>query len=284
MNFSIIIPTLNRSTLPKVLQSLVNNFQANKNSAGEIIIIFDGEQQKFISPILPKIDNLKFKILFTGKNSGASVARNLGINSASNKITIFLGDDIFPGKNWLTEIIKFHTKFPQKNYALLGKVTWIKKFKKQQFYQWLDKNMQFRFGDLAVNKEASWKYFYTANISLKTTLLQSEKFSEKFSGWGFEDIELGYRLFKKYQMKLFYSEKSSAEHDHSQVPENIKSKTIQARKNAKIMENLHPEIKILPTGFRRKILQIIIFCGEKFPWKTQQMKWWLIWKKAWINY
>ncbi len=42
-----------------------------------------------------------------------------------------------------------------------------------------------------------WWFFVSANFSIKRDLFLENKFDEDFIGWAEEDVELGYRLYKK---------------------------------------------------------------------------------------
>jgi GT2 family glycosyltransferase len=71
--------------------------------------------------------------------------------------------------------------------------------------RWYGERTLFAFGRLRNNKEASFHFFYTCNLSLKTEFLRNNgQFDEEFKSAAFEDIELGYRLSKR-GLQLFYN-------------------------------------------------------------------------------
>ena len=126
-----------------------------------------------------------------------------------------------------------------------------------------------------------WRHFYTSNISLKRNLLENERFNTQFSGWGFEDIELGYRLAKK-GMRITYDPHTKVIHDDDQTVQMMVDRIRQARKNAMVFESLHPEVQLLPKGPKLWVLRFFLFLAG-FITRIPQVHWWYEWKKAWIT-
>jgi glycosyltransferase involved in cell wall biosynthesis len=278
MKISIIIPTIGRKTLKKVLQSIMDAKGFDKTNA-EIIVIGDGNfSRDFILEQNSKHQFIKF--LSTGKTSGASSARNLGIVESTGEIITFIGDDTYVDSLWLQELKKFHTENPRKNIAMLGQINWTDEFKNKSFYKWLNNWAQFSYRSIRLHG-AKWHHFYTSNISIKRELLGDDRFFAGFTGWGFEDSELGYRLYKK-KMNLIYNSKCIVYHDHPQTIEKVCNNFQNARKNAEIFEKLHPELKIIPRGKKLKALKIIIKIAKLFNF-IPAVDWWCQWKEAWIR-
>ncbi|MCK5460403.1 glycosyltransferase family 2 protein [Candidatus Gracilibacteria bacterium] len=281
MKLSIIIPTIGRETLLAVLDGIgaCEEFEAIKP---EILVVFDGKENEVI---VKKIQNDKnIKILETGEKVFASGARNLGIEKATGDIIVFIGDDTVPKKDWLKKIYDFHIKFPEKERGLLGKISWTKSLAKDSFHKFLETGPQFNFPQIKKHG-ATWRHFYTSNISVKKSLFGEVpmKFSTEFKGWGFEDIEFGYRLNKR-GLVLSFDESCEVLHDHPQNFKDLIRQTIQARENAKIFEKLHPEIKILPQGGKFVLLRFLIFLSWFFVPYSKKLFWWREWKKAWIGF
>jgi len=193
MKISIIIPTIGRQTLSQVLQSILEARDYSPEKV-EIIVVGDGDFSRDFILGTEKFKDIKY--FSTGQNIGASGARNMGLEHASGEIIAFLGDDTIVDKMWITETRQFHRENPAKNYALLGKIEWVEKFKNEPFYKWLNNYAQFAYRKIRLHG-AKWTNFYTSNVSLKKEFLGEERFFAGFSGWGFEDSEFAYRLYKK---------------------------------------------------------------------------------------
>ncbi len=277
MKISIIIPTIGRTEkLEKVLQGIseCTNFGIINP---EILVIFDGKKTKEFLNFEAAFQCIKF--YETRKKSGASKARNIGIDKSNSDIIAFIGDDTIPTKSWLQKIVDFHSKHPKSNIGLLGKISWTSELAKDSFHQWLENHAQFSFKKIK-KQGTNWRNFYTSNISIKKSFIENERFSEEFSGWGFEDTEFGYRMQKK-GLKLLFDKNYEVLHDHPQTLKKVLQNTKNARKNAKIFESLHPELIILPRGKKLFLLRMAIIFSAIPALFSQEIRWWRIWKKAW---
>ena len=287
MKLSIIIPTIGRVTLKDVLNKLITIQQINNYNL-EILVIFDGKISQNFHQLVAEFKNIKFiKISATGQKVFASGARNIGLDLSTGDIISFLGDDTIPDENWLKYQFDFHQKNTSKKVALLGRVFWTKKLAQDRFHQFLDNGVQFNFSVLDAGLQPNWQYFYTSNISFKKSILYDKnknlaKFSLAFSGWGFEDSEFGYRLAKK-GLKITYDKNCIVFHDDPQDLVGLLKRTKQARLNALVFEQLHPEIKIIPKNLKLIILKILIIFAKIGGYFKIELKWWSLWKSAWIS-
>ncbi|MFH0776710.1 MAG: glycosyltransferase family 2 protein [Patescibacteria group bacterium] len=259
MKISVIIPTFNRA---EVLRRMLNLLTIQTFTDFELVVVDDGSTDstpRVLAEFKKKVD-FPFQF-FSQKNSGQAVARNLALQKISGELVLFLGDDMLPKSNLLEVHHNFHQKFPQPNFACLGLVRWHPAIRVSRFMRWLERSgVQFKFDDLQKNSETDFWRFYTANLSLKTAFLDAEKFSEKFSGWGFEDAELGFRLAKK-GLKLLFEPAALVEHFHEISADSLAERQFAAGRNLVQFQKLHPENKILPTGaklFTQKIAAAVL--------------------------
>ena len=181
---------------------------------------------------------------------------------------------------------------------LLGKVDWTAELASDLFHQWLLDHAQFDYKSLKAGNlesmKANWRYFYTSNVSLKSEFIGDLRFSDQFKGWGFEDIEFGYRLGTQVHnkrtstlvgMDLHYDEACRVLHDHPQKLDQVLANTRNGRQNALVFEGLHKDVKILPRGLRLFALKFILFFLALIPSKLlpKSLFWWREWKKSWID-
>lgn len=251
---SVIIPTYNRCD--KLLNCLrFLNEQNFPQEDFEIIVVNDGSDDNTES----KLKKIKYKNLsfYTQKNSGQGIARNLGIEKAKGEILIFIGDDIYPQKNFLKTHYEFHKNTPA-NYAALGLTEWYPKIKITAFMNWLvSGGPQFAYFKLKDKHKASFWYFYTSNISLKKSLLNKHKFDRDFKSYGWEDIELAYRLTKKENLEIIYLKKALAYHDHEISEASLKNRMIAVGKSLHIFQKKHKELKLIPRNLKKLLLSLI---------------------------
>jgi glycosyltransferase involved in cell wall biosynthesis len=75
------------------------------------------------------------------------------------------------------------------------------------------------YGDELKNYRLPWTIFLSGNVSLKKDLLmQAGGFDENFTGWGYEDWELGYRLYKKGARMISKSNIKAYHQEHPVSP------------------------------------------------------------------
>ena len=213
---SVVIPTFNRS---QILKKCLGCFlkQDYPESKTEIVVIDDGSSdntKKMVGKLKknqPK--NLPLTYLFQ-KNRGPAAARNLAIKNCRGSIVIIVNDDILPQKKFIDQHVKFHLRYSQKNYAVLGLTTWSPEIKITPFMSWLEtKGPLFSYNQLKGVK-ANWRHGWTCNISYKKDfLLNNGLFDEDFPYAAWEDIELAYRLYQR-GMRLRYNKKAIAYHYH----------------------------------------------------------------------
>ncbi len=87
----------------------------------EIILVIDGnhELKQRMEQELKKIENIT--IIENEKNVGPSVSRNRGVESATGDIIAFIDDDAFATRNWLENIVKDFSEYPE-IFAVGGKL------------------------------------------------------------------------------------------------------------------------------------------------------------------
>jgi len=260
LELSIIIPTHNRADILSLCLKHINE-QTLPHQNFEIIVIDDGGTDHTKDIICEWQKTLPNLIYFHQDNSGQGNARNHALKYAEGEIILFIGDDILLEKTALEEHLLAHKKHSEKNSAVLGLILWHPDMKVTKFMTWLTKGKkggtQFAF-DLLGNKEtADYRFFYTSNISLKHDILKKHRFDPEFESYGWEDIELGYRLFKEENLKIYYQKSAVGYHDHEIDERSLKNRMISIGKSAKIFHKKHPKLKINPPFWKHAILWLI---------------------------
>ena len=255
---SVLIPTYNRrDRLERCLTAL--QAQSLDSSEFEVLVMNDGSTdgtEVFLKDLQEKWPSLGFH---TKKNEGQGLARNLGVSFAKGSILVFIDDDIYVTPDFLKHHLEFHSKFPQETHAALGLTEWWDGQKITPLMEWMTskRGVQFAYPLLSEGQEASFWFFYTSNLSIKKSLLLKENFDADFRGYGWEDTELGYRLQKKHHMKLIYAPECLAHHDNPMDEEFLKKRCLKVAQSAKIFESKHPELQVIPRGFKRLAFELI---------------------------
>ena len=228
---SVIIPTFNR---PEILKTCLQKLQAQQGVDFEVIVEDEGLHQ--------------------------AVARNWGVAKAKGDIIVFIGDDIFVEPGFLEWHAKRHAEYPDENVVVLGYTTWDPALKITRYMRFLeDSGWQFGYKFLKsamIGRAAPYKFFYTSNISLKKSFFEKEKFNEDFVFYGWEDIELGYRLWKKHDMKIYYEPQAIAYHHHFLDEADLQKKMRNVGKSAVHFQNLQPDLQVFPRGLKAFVLRL----------------------------
>lgn len=210
----VIIPTYNRiDDLLVCLRHLET--QTWKNF--EVLIVDDGSTDNTRQEIERYRSTSTFPLRYLHQtNSGPATARNLAVAHLNSEICILIGDDIFPTPEFVATHLRFHQNHPQLTAVAVGLTRWSQQGQiVTPFMRWLDSDgVQFAYGELLQGTAPSWKHFYTSNLSLKSAYLRENKFHEGFRKAAMEDIELGYRLAAKHDLRMFFLPDAVAHHLH----------------------------------------------------------------------
>jgi glycosyltransferase involved in cell wall biosynthesis len=185
---SVVIPSFNRAeTLKTVLPSLSRQTLSPDRYE---ILLSDSNSTDGTCTLLEELSIPNLRIL-RRRNEGRSGARNFGIDEARGDIVMFTDADIIADEHLLEEHLKFHRKFP--GDAVVGcevQVNTIEEYEKASKTPGLRRHLH-----PSSRKTLPWLYFLTGNASVtRKALLEAGKFDENFTGYGHEDLELGYRL------------------------------------------------------------------------------------------
>lgn len=215
MKCSVIIPYYKRKELLiNTLYSLAKQEQMDKRF--EVIIIDDGSNDITEENILALglSINIKYFSYPRSDKSGASFARNRGIEHASGELLIFLDCDILVWPDFVYQHYRFYSMCPDKEAVLqigLRKklnqtgITGTAGITRSQY----DEDQRVRAFEIFSHNLAAiktnWHLVYSNNISISgKTVEKYGGFDENFKGWGFEDTEFGYRMCK-HSVKIVYN-------------------------------------------------------------------------------
>ena len=212
-SLSVIIPTYNRKDLlAKALQGYL--VQSSPQLIKELLVIDDGSTDGTESMVREFSPRAPFPIrYFRQPNQGPAAARNVGIREACSNLVLFSDSDIIPTSGLARQHLEWHKQNPQVTTAILGYVTWDPRVNPTPFMRWYGEGGPlFAFRQFRNEREISFRFFYSCNLSLKTEFLRSGgQFDEDFKSAAYEDIELGYRLRKK-GLQLLYNPAALAHH------------------------------------------------------------------------
>ncbi len=185
---SIVVPTLNRcDTLAHVLPTLVrqtfpaDEFEVLLCDAGST----DGTYDLVGGLGLPNLRLLRCPGLARGPS------RNIGIRCARGELVLFNDADILAAPDLVAQHVRAHTDRP--GAAVVGCEVRVDSLDEYEVVRAHPRRR--RTLHPSWKRRLSWLFFVTGNASVaRETLLRVGMFDERFTEYGHEDLELGYRL------------------------------------------------------------------------------------------
>lgn len=237
----VVIPTYNRSDT--VLLCL-KHLERQTWTDFEVIIVDDGSTDSTPKLLEDYIPTSPLHIRYIRQeNSGASRARNVAVSVLEAPVCLMIGDDIFASPDLVRLHLNLHQQRPEQNVAGLGLTRWSESGQTvTRFMRWQDESgSQFAYHDLLRGTIADWRHFYTSNLSVKTEFLRQNPFSESFSRYGMEDIELGYRMHIRHGLKVVFLREALAHHLHPTPFSRACSRQVQIGRSNRLFHDLWPE-------------------------------------------
>ena len=187
---SVVIPTYNRlETLREVLPALLR--QDVRADTYEVIVAdsnsTDGTAE-FCSGVAARDSRVRYA---PGPYTGRAMARNAGIGLARGEFVLFTDSDILASSDLLSRHLERHRK--EDGIAVVGMEVQVDTY--EEYERKSAHPDQRRPLHPDARKRLSWLYFMTGNASVRRADLERVgRFDEAFTGYGHEDLELGYRL------------------------------------------------------------------------------------------
>ncbi|HYD64292.1 glycosyltransferase family 2 protein [Azospirillum sp.] len=248
-SLSIVIPTYNRGDL--LAETVEAVARAAEGLEHEFVIIDDGSSDQTPQILADLAGRLPGVVWRSIPNGGPGQARNLGASMAKNDVVVFLGDDIQPcNRDFLRVHAELHAANPDPGFAVLGKVVWPDRPEADISFVMAHiqgkGGEQFGYADFTPFTELDFRFFYTANISVKRNVVadwHAEGFSDTYHLYGFEDIEFAYRLSRtRTGLRIFYTPASVGTHHHPYTVAGFIGRQVNAGHMAKVFIDQHPEV------------------------------------------
>lgn len=206
MNVDIVIPVFNQA---EALSMVLEGFVKQKTEYEyKVIVVNDGSDEDIEQIVLNKSPKITY---LSQHNSGRSRARNYGVENGTGDLIIFNDSDRIPCPYFINEHVKSHlnsdncrivmglpkeiyfkeyTKYKTKINQIVGGETNLSRTTR------FTKNVLKIYDSLGkTDSLIPWISTFSGNMSLSRKMFEKHLFDEKFTKWGFENIELGYRLF-----------------------------------------------------------------------------------------
>jgi GT2 family glycosyltransferase len=279
---AVVIPFYkNRELLLATLKGLSQ--QDIPASVFEVIIVDDGETDPGLeSIILEHYSNFNMRYLSYSDNRGSAYARNYGWRRTDAEVVIFLDGDQVVQADFIRQHIHFFEQVPANTSilqmgfrneidqahafedALSQRETSVDaRYSLQEIYS---ENMQ--------NLKGGWHLCFSHNLSVKRAVLEAAGgFDEEiFQGWGLEDSEFAYNLYKQ-GVKIVYNPNVLVYHISHPLNWNSNEGYRKWNSNLEAFINKHPDHQVMMQCVFRDFFNPVarqkrIESGDPRPWLT----------------
>jgi glycosyltransferase involved in cell wall biosynthesis len=188
VRLSVVVPTYNRSAVLRVcLRALAA--QTLPADRFEVLVVDDGSSDDTESVVRGFEDELPVRYLRQPTNRGRAAARNRGIHEATGDVVVFVDSDVFPVPGFLEAHRQIHLRHPR----AVGRGPLA-----------LTAHLDDPFHRPPLLPDPSPAFLDTANASVRREhLVAAGGFDEEFRQYGWEDVELGFRLQRMGLRRVF---------------------------------------------------------------------------------
>jgi GT2 family glycosyltransferase len=212
----IVIPTFGR---PAVLARALTRLERQGNATGRfgVIVVTDPDAGD-AGDVRRAIAGRPYPVAHAVRDRpGASAARNAGWRNATAPLVLFLNDDVLATRGLVAAHLSAHRDDAAVEAGVLGHVRWARWPPPTAFMRWLEGGFQFDYGRLTPGAQAPWWHFYTANASVKRSLLERVGgFDDDGFPFLYEDLDLAARM-AALGFRLRYVPEALAVHVHHQT-------------------------------------------------------------------
>jgi glycosyltransferase involved in cell wall biosynthesis len=191
VELSVVIPTFNKVALLEQTLAALEQQIVPRDLEWEVVVVDDGSTDGTAAALERRARRARVRLrpVSPGRNVGRAAARNFGAQQAEGRFLLFLDDDIVAPP----DLVAAHLKVlaVRTNRGTIGYAVTEPSLVDGPHFAYLDSR--------AVAKlppgRAPAKYFVTQNAAVpRAAFLSVGGFDEQFSAYGFEDMEVAFRL------------------------------------------------------------------------------------------
>lgn len=237
---SVVVPTYNRlDTLAHVIPTLLSQDLAPNEYE---VLVCDSNSTDGTAEYLASVHDEHPRVRrLASAYGGRAAARNAGILAARGEIVLFNDADILASPNLLSTHLRRHRE--RTGIAVVGLEVQVKDLEE---YVYKRDHPEAR-GHLhpPSRKKLSWLYFLTGNASVRRDdVLRAGCFDESFTGYGHEDLELGYRL-QRLGIEIVYEPRAVNYHCQAVAYADQKEKMRLAGRSTARFYRKHPQFEVM---------------------------------------
>ena len=262
MKISVVIGTYNQQ---ETLKTALDFYSKQTLDPGEFeIIVVDSSSTDTTKDMIKSLKTPYALNYLCLENRGKAYARNQGVNLARAEIILLTDADMVADPQLLArhvsaqqkykevtvEGITYNLKKPLPADQLHPQNTWVCPYIKQK---------------LKPGQKIKWAYFLSGNLSIrKQTFIRAGGFDENFSTYGWEDIELGYRL-AKLKVPLIYEPEAVNYHFHFVSGQDMFKRKYNMGRSAAYFFKKHSNFEIKMFLGMNPLAMAIFYLLKRFP-------------------
>ncbi|PPG35635.1 hypothetical protein C5E10_03185 [Pseudoclavibacter sp. RFBG4] len=187
---SIIVPSRGGARrLPRLIEAL----RGQDSAQWEAIVVLDGDVDGSEALIEELAGDLPIRSIVFSENRGRSAALNAGFEAASGSILVRCDDDLVPAPNYVSTHISEHERGEAGLIGLYLNVLPTTPYAK---IYGRPRDLKFRQTAYTTPVSEQWKY-WAGNVSISRSAYDLVgEYDLAFRAYGFEDVDMGYRLHK----------------------------------------------------------------------------------------
>ncbi len=238
---TVLIPTYERAAvLDRTLEALAGQTWERL----QVVVVDDGSSDGTPGVLErwsrdPRLDLVAIR----QENTGQGIARNHGLRHARGELVLFLGDDTIPEPELVAEHVAMHRRIGTP-CAVVGYTGWdpetVRETAALRYAN--EEGPQFGYAHMADGEEMPFTCFYTSNVSVPRDALGETPFDPSFRVYGWEDVELGYRLALR-GLPLVYAARARTRHAHSMTFRQLIRRQRRVGESLATLLEIHPELE-----------------------------------------
>ena len=200
MNLTVVVPTMNKVELLRQTLQALQIQEAGENRSWEVVVVNDGSTDG-TTDFLVSIDGTGadplLRVVSPPHNVGRAKARNLGARAAAGRWILFMDDDIVAPEGLVRahlDLLESHPGQGTIGYAITDPLV-----TDAPHFSYLDSRGVAKLS----SGPAPGRFFVTQNAAIgREDFLSIGGFDEEFSSYGFEDMEVAFRLEQNAGVKF----------------------------------------------------------------------------------
>lgn len=262
------MPAYNQENVVRLSIGALLTQELEDGDSVEVIFIDDGSIDSTIAAAEEVLASSSWSHqVIKQDHQGVAAARNAGIAAAGGEIIFFLNADIILQPGALRQHLSWHRAHPDAAAACLGFIVWDPRLSPSVLMEWMNHGgPQNNFDALLGRRLVEPEFFFNAaHSSVKKSVLASNQFDEKFSRYGWEELELARRL-QEDGFSLEVLPEVLSLHHHFYSVADVARRQHQAGENLMLYQGLRPADKLVDSQNNVRALKVTILRYTGMLW------------------